>query len=137
MIRFRDKIRDKLVRRLSLFGRFIQRTQNTALRRAETIGAKVERGPAEGLPRALFGAAAGLRERLKEELGWIVDVQPVVVLVGSFPQTRTAVGRLGYVGVRELVAWLKEQPLRVAPQDVVAIREIVARLPAAGDIPRA
>lgn len=88
------------------------------------------------LPRALFGAAVGLRERLRQELGWIVDVHPVVVLTGLYPQRRAEAGRLVYLAVDELVPWLNEQPRRVAPQDVAAIRPIVAALPAAGDLPR-
>jgi hypothetical protein len=89
-----------------------------------------------GLPRALFGRAAGLRERLKAELGWIVDVHPVVVLLGLFPERRAEAGRLTYLAVDELVPWLLEQPVRVAPQDVQAIRRIVNRLPAASDLVR-
>jgi nuclease-like protein len=89
------------------------------------------------LPRALFGAAAGLRERLKYELGWIVDVHPVVVLTGLYPQRRAEAGRLVYLAVDELVPWLNEQPRRVAPRDVAAIRPIVAALPAARDFARA
>jgi hypothetical protein len=86
------------------------------------------------LARAIFGAAAGLRERLKGELGWIVDVYPIVVLVGPYPQRCTELGRLAYVGARELAGWLGEQPRRVAPHDVEAIHKVVASLPAACDI---
>ena len=90
-----------------------------------------------GLPRALFGAAAGLREGLKHELGWIVDVHPVVVLTGLYSQNRAEAGRLVYLAVDELVPWLAEQPRRVAPQDVEAIPAIVAAMPAARDLARA
>jgi hypothetical protein len=90
-----------------------------------------------GLPRAVFGAAAGLRERVKHELGWIVDVHPVVVLTGLYPQRRAEAGRLVYLAVDELVPWLAEQPRRVAPQDVEAIRAIVTAMPAARDLARA
>jgi nuclease-like protein len=89
-----------------------------------------------GLSRALLGAAAGLRERLKGQLGWIVDVHPVVVLVGRFPQGRTEAGRVTYVSVDELAAWLAEQPRRLASQDLDAITTIIARFPAARDLPR-
>jgi hypothetical protein len=90
-----------------------------------------------GLQRALFGAAAGLRERVKHELGWIVDVHPVVVLPGSYPQRRAEAGRLVYLAVDELIPWLAEQPRRVAPQDVEAIRAMVTAMPAARDLARA
>ena len=89
-----------------------------------------------GLPRTLYGRAAALRERLKADLGWIVEVHPVVVLLGLFPERRAEAGRLAYLQVDELVPWLLEQPTRVAPQDVQAIRRIVSRLPAAADLVR-
>ena len=88
------------------------------------------------LSRGLSGAAVDLRERLKAELGWIVDVHPVLALAGSFPQRRVEAGRLAFLAPDELVPWLREQPKRVAAGDVEAIRLVVGRLPAAGDPPR-
>jgi hypothetical protein len=87
-----------------------------------------------GLPRAMGGAARGLRDRLQEELGWIVDVYPVVVIHGVFPQRVVSVGRLTYVAVEELAEWLDDQPHRLAAQDQPAVARAVEQLPPARDI---
>jgi hypothetical protein len=87
-----------------------------------------------GLPRAVGGAARGLRDRLQEKLGWIVDVYPVVVIHGLFPQRVVPAGRLTYVAVEELAAWLEEQPCRLAVQDQPAVARAVGQLPPARDI---
>jgi hypothetical protein len=87
-----------------------------------------------GLSRAMGGAARGLRDRLQKELGWIVDVYPVVVIHGVFPQRVVSVGRLTYVAVEELAEWLDEQPRRLAAQDQPAVARAVEQLPPARDI---
>jgi hypothetical protein len=87
-----------------------------------------------GLARAMGGAAGGVRERLHAELGWIVDVWPVVVIVGYFPLKVVSSGRLAYVSVDELAGWLKRQPQRLALQDRPAVAAAVGGLPPAGDI---
>jgi len=71
---------------------------------------------------------------LHAQLGWIVDVYPVVVIAGHFPQQVEAVGRLTYVAVEALAEWLEGQPRRLAPEDQSSVVGIVRELPPARDI---
>jgi hypothetical protein len=84
-----------------------------------------------GLERQMGGAAWGLEERLKPQLGWRVDVWPVVVVWAEFPERdgRLEKGKVAVVGGRRLREWLREQPIRLAERDRPAVAEAVAALP--------
>lgn len=83
------------------------------------------------LPRSLKGAAFGLRERLRERLGWIVDVVPVVVVCGNFPQRIANCDGVACVAVDALADWLEAQPRRLSDRDIVTVGSAINDLPAA------
>jgi hypothetical protein len=83
------------------------------------------------LPRSMKGAAFGLRERLLERLGWIVDVVPVVVVCGNFPQRVANCDGVSCVAVDELAEWLEAQPRRLSDGDIVTVGAAINDLPAA------
>jgi hypothetical protein len=83
------------------------------------------------LPRSLAAAARALERRLKDELGWIVHVHPVVVIWAAFPEQEAWLGHVAVVQGAQLVDWLRARPPRVAEADQLAIQAIVAALPAA------
>jgi len=83
---------------------------------------------------SIRGAARGVRERLHTKLGSIVDVYPVVVISGTFDQ-RIVPGRVRFVRVDALAAWLEQQPRRISDTDLVAVARAVDDLPLAPEIP--
>jgi len=83
------------------------------------------------LDRQMAGAAFGLRGHLKERLGWIVEVQPTVVLWAKFEAAEGSVGRTTIVRGDRLADWLAKQPHRLSESDRVAVGEVVASLPSA------
>jgi Nuclease-related domain len=83
------------------------------------------------LPRWMHGAASGLRDRLLDKLGWIVDVHPVVVLCGNFPQRIAQCDGVPFVAVDALAEWLETQPRRLSDGDRAAVVAAVNDLPSA------
>jgi hypothetical protein len=83
------------------------------------------------LPRWMHGAASGLRGRLQEQLGWIVDVDPVVVVCGSFPQRVAQCDGVVCVAVDALADWLVAQPRRLSDGDRAAVASAINDLPSA------
>jgi Nuclease-related domain len=83
------------------------------------------------LGRQLGGAAYVLQDRLQEQLGWTVEVRPVVVLWADFPECRGRVGGVTVVSGRQLCEWLREQPHRMAEIDRPAVVGALGALPAA------
>lgn len=83
------------------------------------------------LEKQMRGAAWGLEERLKAQLGWRVDVRPVVVVWAEFLgcEGRLGQGKVAVVGGRRLREWLREQPVRLAERDRATVAEAVATLP--------
>lgn len=83
------------------------------------------------LPRSIGAAAQAVERRLKSELGWIVDVQPVVVLWADFPAETASLGDVYAVRGDRLAEWLRRQPKRISQEDQHAVRTAAAALPAA------
>lgn len=83
------------------------------------------------LPRWMHGAASGLRDRLREKLGWIVDVDPVVVVCGNFPQRIAQCAGVAFVAVDALADWLETQPRRLSDGDRAAVAAAINDLPSA------
>jgi hypothetical protein len=87
------------------------------------------------LPRWMRGAAFGVREQLRERLGWIVDVVPVIVVCGYFPQRVDDCDGVPCVAVDALADWLDEQPKRLSARDAVAVASAINDLPIAESLP--
>ena len=83
------------------------------------------------LPRWMNGAAFGLREELHARLGWIVDVVPVVVVCGYFPQRIEDCDGVACVALDALVDWLEQQPTRLSDRDAVTVAAAINDLPLA------
>jgi hypothetical protein len=73
------------------------------------------------LGRQLAAAAYELQDRLQEQLGWTVEVRPVVVVWADFPKRRGRVGGVTVVSGPQLCEWLREQPHRLAEIDRPAV----------------
>lgn len=85
-----------------------------------------------GLPKAVSSAAWGLERRLKSELGWVPDVQPVICVWGaSFESGSASVGKAVIVKGEKLVDWLAERPERLCDADQLAVAEVLRGLPRA------
>src|SRR5919201_4250434 len=78
------------------------------------------------LPGSLSAAARAVERRLKSELGWIVDVQPVVVLWADFPAEIAPLGSAHVVRGDRVAEWLRSQPKRISQEDQHAVRVAVA-----------
>jgi len=83
------------------------------------------------LPRTLSAAARAVERRLQTELGWIVDVRPIVVLWSNFAQGVAVVDGVPVVRGDLLAEWLRSQSRRIAEVDAPAVRSAVATLPLA------
>ena len=83
------------------------------------------------LERQMAGAAWGLERLLKERVGWIVDVSPVVVLWAGFDAREGTLGKVHVVHGDQLEGWLRTQPVRIAQADIVTIAATVKSLPPA------
>jgi hypothetical protein len=88
-----------------------------------------------GLARGLDYRSREVRDRLRDELGWIVDVRPLVAINGHFSQRVVRVGRLTYAGVEALAEVLASEPRRIAPTDLAAVVRAVEALESAPDLP--
>lgn len=77
--------------------------------------------------RGVVPLALDVRDRLKRGTRATQYVHAVVVVWGKFPQ-QVAEGRCTYVHGDELVAWLRSQPLRVAPQRVEQFSAVLGAL---------
>jgi hypothetical protein len=82
-------------------------------------------------PHYVQTAAWAVERRLKERLGWIVDVRPVLVVWAAFPDGEATVDGVTVVRGDLLADWLRTQPLRIAPADRTVVGGALATLPAA------
>jgi hypothetical protein len=89
------------------------------------------------LPQSMRGAAFGVREQLRKRLGWIVDVVPVVVVCGYFPQRVECCDGVACVSVEALADWLEQQPRRLSERDAAAVAAAISDLPIAEPVPAA
>jgi hypothetical protein len=81
------------------------------------------------LERQMWGAARGLEKRLKDRVGWIVDVRSVVVLWAKFEAREGAlVGGAAVVRGDCIADWLRTQPERIAEKDLPNIVDAVGSL---------
>jgi hypothetical protein len=83
------------------------------------------------LGRQLGGAAYELQDRLQEQLGWTVEVRPVVVVWADFPDRRGRIGGVTVVSGAQLREWLRDQPHRLAEIDRPAVVGVLGTVPAA------
>jgi hypothetical protein len=87
------------------------------------------------LARALDYRSRDVRDPPQAELRWNVDVRPVVVINGHFPQRVVRAERLTYVAVEALAAGLASEPRRIASTDLAVVVHAVQTLEPAPILP--
>jgi hypothetical protein len=75
-----------------------------------------------GLPWVMKARARDLRNELKMQLGWIVDVEPVVVLWAEFSESKGSLEGVTVLHGSQLVESLREHPRRIAEVDQEPVR---------------
>jgi hypothetical protein len=83
------------------------------------------------VPGRLKATARDLERRLQKDLGWIVDVRPVVVLWADFRAGEAVLDGVPVVRGDRLSEWLRGQPSRVSAEDQKVVRAVVVAQPAA------
>jgi hypothetical protein len=87
-----------------------------------------------GLPWVMKARARELRNGLKAHLGWIVDVEPVVVLWAEFEESRGFLDGVTVLHGSRLAATLRERTPRIADVDLEPVRRALRAVTCGADV---